>query len=125
MEQTVEEMTLTDALAPARVRRAYLQPLGDRIVVERLPEEADAMTESGRIVKPETAREKPRLGRIVATGEGYQLDNGMVRPLIVQEGDYIAFGRYAGVELEETLGKDVLVMREDEILGTLQFPKGD
>lgn len=107
-------------LSPARLKRANVCPLNDRIVVEQPPEATDAVTEGG-IIKPEQAREKPLLGLVIAVGEGYQLDNGMVRPLLVQVGDHIVFGRYAGVELPEALGANRLMMREDEVLGILKF----
>ncbi len=108
-----------DAITPAKLKHAIIAPLNDRIVVEQPSEDIDQMTEGG-LVKPENSREKPQYGLVIATGEGYQLDNGMVRPLTVQPGHYVAFGRYAGVPLE-AIHPNYIMMREDEVLGILRF----
>ncbi len=89
-----------------------LQPLGDRLIVEVLEEEA--MTSSG-IVLPDTAKEKPQRGRILAVGPGGRNDKGDLVPMDVAEGDEIIFSKYGGTEVK--LGDDdVLILRESDVL---------
>lgn len=89
-----------------------LQPLGDRLIVEVLEEEE--MTVSG-IVLPDTAKEKPQRGRVLATGPGSRNDNGDIVPMDVAEGDEVIFSKYGGTEVK--LGSDeVLILRESDIL---------
>ena len=92
-----------------------LKPLGDRVVVER--EEAQSKT-AGGIVLPDTAKDKPREGTVIAAGPGRLLDNGQLRPLEVHQGDRILFGSYAGNEIEVD-GKEYLILKEEEILAIL------
>ncbi len=94
-----------------------LRPLYDKVVVERL-EEKEERTPSGIII-PDTAKEKPQLGKVVAVGPGKLLDNGEVKPLSVKEGDVVLFNKYAGNEVEME-GKVYLVMSEDEILAVVE-----
>jgi chaperonin GroES len=89
-----------------------LQPLGDRLIVEVLEEEEQ--TVSG-IVLPDTAREKPQRGRVLAVGPGSRNDKGELIPLDVKEGDEVIFSKYGGTEIK--LGTDeVLILRESDVL---------
>jgi chaperonin GroES len=91
-----------------------VKPLSDRIIVERVEAES---TQRGVIV-PDTAREKPQEGKVVAVGDGRRLPSGEVKPLHVDEGDRVLFGKYAGSEVR--IGeKEYLILREDEVLGIL------
>jgi len=93
-----------------------LEPLGDKVVVERLdPEEVTA----GGIVLPDTAKEKPQEGRVVAVGTGRQTESGEVVPLTVKKGDRIIFSSYAGTEVTIE-GKEYLVMPEEDILAIVE-----
>jgi chaperonin GroES len=89
-----------------------IKPLHDRAVVRRLEEER---TTAGGIVIPDSAAEKPVRGEIVAVGKGKVLENGEVRPLDVQVGDTVLFGKYAGTEIKID-GQEYVVMREDDII---------
>jgi chaperonin GroES len=89
--------------------------LNDRILIKRIDSEE---TTAGGIIIPDSAKEKPMEGEVVAAGEGRVLDNGKVRPLEVKAGDRVFFRKYAGTEL--TLeGVEHLIMREDEILAVV------
>lgn len=90
-------------------------PLRDRIVVERLVEDKTA----GGILIPATSNEKPVFGIVLAVGPGKVLDNGSVQEPVVKVGDKVLFGKYAGTEVE-VAGKQVVVMREDDIFGVVQ-----
>lgn len=92
-----------------------LKPLGDRVIIERIEEEEK--TASGIIV-PESAKEKPQKGRVVAVGKGRVADNGSVIQLDVKEDDKVVFQKYAGTELKHE-GKDYLILREDDILAII------
>ena len=92
-----------------------LKPLEDRIVVK--PGEEEETTVSG-IVIPDTAKEKPQEGEVVAVGKGKRLENGTTVPLDVQAGDHILFGKYSGNDIKLD-GEEYLIMREDEVLGIL------
>ncbi len=93
-----------------------LRPLHDRVIVERL--EQETKTASG-IVLPEAAAEKPDQGKVVAGGNGKILEDGKVRPLDVKVGDKVLFGKYSGQAVKID-GKEVLVMREDDIMAIVQ-----
>ena len=93
-----------------------IRPLHDRVVVKRVEEEQK--TESGLYI-PDTAKEKPIQGDVVAVGDGKILDNGEKRPMAVKEGDRVIFAKYAGTEIEAG-GETVLVMREDDIMGVVE-----
>ncbi len=89
-----------------------LKPLGDRVVLKVL--EAEETTASG-IVLPDTAKEKPQQGKILATGEGRHADDGSLIPLQVKEGDTVLFAKYAGTEVKYD-GEELLVLKESDIL---------
>lgn len=93
-----------------------LKPLHDRILVQRMEEEAKT---KGGIIIPDTAKEKPAEGRVVAVGEGKTGDDGKKIALSVKEGDRILFGKYAGTEVKIE-GEEYLIMREDDVLGIIE-----
>ncbi len=93
-----------------------IRPLYDRIVVKRIDEQ-ETKTASGLII-PDSAKEKPQEGEVVATGKGKRLEDGKVVPLDVQVGDRILFGKYSGSEIKID-GTEYMIMREDEVLGVL------
>jgi chaperonin GroES len=93
-----------------------IRPLHDRVVVRRLEEERKT---PGGIVIPDTAKEKPIQGEVVAVGTGKILEDGKVRPLDVKVGDKILFGKYSGTEVK--IGaEELLVMREEDIMGVIE-----
>jgi len=92
-----------------------IRPLHDRVVIRRMEEER---TTAGGIVIPDSATEKPIQGEVMAVGKGKILDNGDVRPLDVQVGDRVLFGKYSGTEVKIE-GDDFLVMREEDIMGVV------
>ena len=94
-----------------------IKPLADRIVVR--PLEAEEKTKGG-IVLPETAKEKPQEGKIVAVGRGKVLDNGHVQPLELKVGDRILYGKYSGNEITTKEGEELLIMREDDVLAIIK-----
>src|SRR5215471_16575262 len=94
---------------------AKLTPLHDRILVRRVEE---AETTRGGIIIPDTAKDKPQEGEVIAVGKGKSNDEGKVFPLAVKEGDRILFGKYAGTEIKID-GEDFVIMREEEVLGIL------
>jgi chaperonin GroES len=93
-----------------------IRPLQDRILVRRVKEEEKT---KGGIIIPDTAKEKPVEGEIVAVGTGKVLEGGKVRPLDVKAGDRILFGKYAGNEITVD-GVEHLILREEEILGVVE-----
>ena len=93
-----------------------LRPLYDRIVVKRIEQQEQVQ---GGIIIPDTAKEKPQEGEVVAVGQGKRLDNGKVVPLDVKAGDRILFGKYSGNEIKLD-GEEYIIMREDEVLGILE-----
>jgi chaperonin GroES len=90
-----------------------LKPLGDRAIIERI-EEADEKT-AGGIIIPDTAKEKPQKGKVVAVGDGKKDDNGKRIPVDVEKGDIVFFGKYAGTELKVD-NKEYLIMHESDII---------
>jgi chaperonin GroES len=97
-----------------------LQPLGDRLIVEPLEEEET--TVSG-IVLPDTAKEKPQRGRVLAVGPGGRNDSGEIVPMEVAEGDEIIYSKYGGTEIK--VGADeVLILRESDVLAKVTSAKG-
>jgi chaperonin GroES len=96
-----------------------LTPLHDRIVIRRIEE---AETSRGGIIIPDTAKDKPQEGEVVAVGKGKVNEDGKVFPLAVKEGDRILFGKYAGTEIKID-GEELLIMREEEVLGILEGAK--
>jgi chaperonin GroES len=93
-----------------------MRPLRDRILVERIEEHEQRV---GGIIIPDTAKEKPQQGRVVAVGKGRINDKGDVFPLDVKEGDTVLFGKYAGSEIKID-GREYLIVKEDEVLGILE-----
>ena len=93
-----------------------LRPMQDRIIVKRVDEEAKT---AGGIFIPDTAKEKPQQGEVVAVGKGKKTEDGKVLPLDVKVGDKVLFGKYAGTEIKLE-GQDYLIMREDDILGVVE-----
>ncbi len=93
-----------------------LTPLHDRIVVKRVAEQE---TTKGGIIIPDTAKDKPQEGEVIAVGKGKSNDEGKVFPLAVKAGDRILFGKYAGTEIKID-GDELLIMREEEVLGILE-----
>jgi len=93
-----------------------IRPLHDRVIVRRREEER---TSPGGIVIPDTAAEKPIQGDVIAVGSGKRLDNGEIRPLDLKPGDRVLFGKYSGTEVKVS-GEEVLVMREEDILGVIE-----
>ena len=95
---------------------AQIRPLYDRLVVRRL-EEQETMLNG--IIIPDSAKEKPQQGEIVAAGRGKRQEDGTVSPLDVKVGDKILFGKYSGSEIKLN-GEEHLIMREDDILGVIE-----
>ena len=93
-----------------------IKPLHDRVIVKRVEEEKKT---AGGIIIPDTAKEKPAEGKIVAAGDGKILEDGKVRPLNVKAGDRVLFTKYAGTEVKVS-GEELLIMREDDILGIIE-----
>jgi chaperonin GroES len=92
-----------------------IRPLHDRVIVKRIEEEEKT---KGGIIIPDTAKEKPQEGRVIAVGPGKN-DDGKVIPLGVKAGDKILFGKYSGTEIKLD-GEEHLIMREDDILGVIE-----
>ena len=93
-----------------------LRPLHDRILVERLD---DAEQVRGGIIIPDSAKEKPQQGKIIAAGKGKRLEDGTVAPLDVKAGDRILFAKYSGSEVQIE-GSEYLILREDEVLAVVE-----
>jgi chaperonin GroES len=92
-----------------------IRPLQDRILVKRVNEEEKS---KGGIIIPDTAKEKPIEGEVIAVGNGKVTEKGEVRPLDVKVGDRVLFGKYAGTEVKVE-GDEVLILREDDVLGVI------
>jgi chaperonin GroES len=93
-----------------------IRPLQDRIIVKRVQEEEKT---KGGIIIPDTAKEKPIEGKVIAAGNGKVQEDGKVRPLDVKAGDRVLFSKYAGTEIKIE-GEEHLIMREDDILGVIE-----
>jgi len=93
-----------------------IRPLQDRVIVKRLEEEEKT---KGGIIIPDTAKEKPQEGKVIAVGKGKKTDEGKVIPLDVKAGDRILFGKYSGTEVKIE-GEEHLIMREEDILGIIE-----
>jgi chaperonin GroES len=93
-----------------------VRPLRDRVLVTRLEEQEQRV---GGIIIPDTAKEKPQQGKVVAAGSGRVNDKGVVQPLDIQVGDTVLFGKYSGTEIKIE-GQDYLILREDEVLGVIE-----
>ena len=93
-----------------------VRPLHDRIILERIE---DTEEQVGGIIIPNTAKEKPQQGKVIAVGKGKVKEDGGVTPLDVKKGDTVLFGKYSGQEIKLD-GNEFLIMREDEILGVIE-----
>ena len=91
------------------------RPLHDRLLLKRIEEQE---TVRGGIIIPDSAKEKPMEGEVIAVGTGKRLENGTVTPMEVKEGDRVLFGKYSGTEIKLD-GNEFLILREDEILGVI------
>ena len=93
-----------------------IRPLQDRVIVRRIEE---AEKTKGGIIIPDTAKEKPMEGKVIAVGKGKVLEDGKIHPLDVKAGDRVLFGKYAGTEVKID-GEEHLIMREEDILGVIE-----
>jgi len=93
-----------------------IRPLQDRVIVKRIAEEEKT---KGGIIIPDTAKEKPQEGKVIAVGKGKANDDGKIIPLDVKVGDKILFGKYSGSEIKIN-GEEHLIMREEDILGVVE-----
>ena len=96
------------------------QPLGDRIIIK--PLEPENKTRGG-IVLPDTVKEKPQEGKVVAVGKGKVLDNGTIQKPEVKEGDVVLYGKYSGTEVTTKDGEEYLIVREEDILAIVKKEK--
>ena len=94
-----------------------IRPLHDRIVVKRIEED---QTKVGGLFIPDSAKEKPQQGEVVAVGNGKRNDEGKLIPMDVKVGDRVLFGKYSGSDVPKSYGDDHLIMREDEILAVIE-----
>jgi len=94
-----------------------MQPLGDRVIVK--PLEAENKTKGG-IVIPDTAKEKPQEGKVVAVGKGKFSESGQLQALEVKAGDRVLYGKYSGSEITTKDGEELLIMKEDDILAIIK-----
>ena len=93
-----------------------IRPLQDRLIVRRLDSEEKT---AGGLYIPDSAKEKPQQGEVVAVGKGKVRENGEVQPMDIKKGDKILFGKYSGTEIKLD-GEELLIMREDEVLGVIE-----
>jgi chaperonin GroES len=93
-----------------------IRPLQDRVIVKRLEEEEKT---KGGIIIPDTAKEKPQEGKVIAVGKGKVTEDGKLIPMDVKVGDRILFGKYSGAEIK-IAGEEHLIMREEDILGIIE-----
>ncbi len=93
-----------------------VRPLHDRVLIKRIEQQEEIR---GGIVIPDTAKEKPQQGEVIAAGDGRILEDGTRRPLDVKVGDQVLFGKYSGTEIKLD-GEEYLIMREDDILGIIE-----
>lgn len=94
-----------------------IRPLYDRIVVKRITDEVEKT--AGGLFIPDSAKEKPQEGEVIAVGQGKRSDDGKLIPLDVKAGDRILFGKYSGSDIKMD-GEEFMIMREDEVLGVLE-----
>jgi chaperonin GroES len=99
-----------------RRKAMKIRPLQDRVIVQRIEEEERT---KGGIIIPDTAKEKPQEGKVIAVGKGKMNEAGKLLPLSVKEGDRILFGKYSGSEVKLN-DEEYLIMREEDVLGILQ-----
>ena len=93
------------------------RPLHDRVVVRRIDEDEKS---AGGIIIPDTAKEKPNQGEIIAVGPGARNDKGEITPLDVKKGDFVLFGKWSGTEVSLD-GEDLLIMNESDVMGVLEM----
>jgi len=93
-----------------------IRPLQDRIIVQRVEEEQKT---AGGIIIPDTAKEKPQIGKVIAAGKGKKTEDGKILPMDVKKGDKVLFSKYSGSEVKMN-GEEYLIMREDDILGIVE-----
>ncbi|MCK9265233.1 MAG: co-chaperone GroES [Desulfomonilia bacterium] len=93
-----------------------IRPLQDRIIVQRVEEEQKT---AGGIIIPDTAKEKPQIGKVIAAGKGKKTEDGKILPMDVKKGDKVLFSKYSGSEVKMD-GEEYLIMREDDILGIVE-----
>ncbi|HON39428.1 MAG: co-chaperone GroES [Desulfomonilia bacterium] len=93
-----------------------IRPLQDRVLVKRIEEEEKT---KGGIIIPDTAKEKPQMGEVIAVGNGKKTEDGKVVPMDVKAGNKVLFSKYAGTEVKVE-GEELLIMREDDILGIIE-----
>jgi chaperonin GroES len=108
----------TIANGEERLMKTKIRPLGDRILVQRLDEDKEQRS-AGGIIIPDTAKEKPMEGKVVAAGPGAVQDDGSRRKLDVKIGDRVLISKYAGTEVKIE-GADYVIMREDDVLGVIE-----
>jgi chaperonin GroES len=106
-------------MAAATATKVSIRPLHDRVIVSRIEEGEQKV---GGIIIPDSAKEKPQQGKVIAVGKGKVEKDGKVTPLDVKEGDTILFGKYSGQEVRVD-GDDYLIMREDEVLAVIEGGK--
>ena len=117
MVQVKSSAKIDKAIKPkGGVAMAKVQPLGDRVLLK--PLEAESKTKGG-IILPDTAKEKPQQGEVVAVGKGKVLESGKVEPVEVKVGDKILYGKYSGTEIKID-GDEYLIVREEDILAILK-----
>ncbi len=103
-------------MASATLTKVKIQPLGDRVIVKALEAKE---TKKGGIIIPDTAKEKPQEGEVIAVGRGKTTDEGKVLPMDVKAGDRILYGKYSGSEIKID-DEEYLIMHQDDILGIVQ-----
>ena len=102
-------------MATTPKRKTRLRPLHDRVLIKRLEEQDE---KHGHIIIPDSAKEKPQEGKVIAAGTGRVTEDGKTLPLVVKAGDRILFGKYSGSEVKID-GEELLIMKEEDILGIL------
>ena len=103
-------------MAEATLSKVKIQPLGDRVLLQPLEQKE---TKKGGIIIPDTAKEKPSEGKVIAVGKGKVTDDGKVHPLDVKKGDRVLFSKYAGTEVQVE-GDEHIIIREDDVLGIVE-----
>jgi chaperonin GroES len=108
--------TLPDSCAILEVGTMKFRPLQDRVLIRRLDQEEKT---SGGIIIPDTAKEKPMEGEVIAAGPGARTDDGTLHPLDVKVGDRVLFGKWSGTEVKID-GEELVIMKESDILGVIE-----
>src|SRR5829696_5682110 len=103
-------------MATATATKVSIRPLHDRVIVQRIDEGEQKV---GGIIIPDTAKEKPQQGKVIAVGKGRIEKDGKITPLDVKSGDTVLFGKYAGQEIKVE-GSEYLIIREEEVLGVIE-----